>query len=144
MRRRYPIIVGSLVFLGLAISACGGSTGNPAAAPTLPPAASGPTAGQLAEAGKTVYATKCARCHGDKGQGVTAPPNIGLQAQLGKYNTGQGLYVYVSSSMPQDAPGRLSPQEYLQVVSYLLVENGYVKPEMPIDPNNLQSIPLRK
>jgi cytochrome c len=144
MHGPYPFIVSSLLFLGLAVTACGGSAGNPAAAPTLQPTPSGPTAGQLAATGKTVFETKCAKCHGENGQGVTAPPNIGPQAQLGKYNTAQGLYAYVSANMPQDAPGSLSPQEYLQVVSYLLVQNGYAKPETPIDPNNLQGIPLSK
>ncbi len=126
------------VALVIAISACASRT--PAAAPT----AAGPTAGQLADQGKLVFARHCAKCHGDQGQGVTAPANIGPNAQLEKYKTAKGLYDYVSTLMPNDAPGSLSPQEYLQVVSYLLVENNFVKPDTPINPNTLDSIPLTR
>ncbi len=128
------------VVLVMAASACASSTPAPAAAPT----AAGPTAGQLADQGKAVFASHCAKCHGDQGQGVTAPANIGPTAQLQKYNTAKGLYDYVSTLMPNDAPGSLSQQEYLQVVSYLLVQNKFVTPNTPIIPDTLQSIPLTK
>jgi cytochrome c len=98
----------------------------------------------LAEAGKTVFANHCTSCHGANGQGVTAPANIGPDAHLEIYNTAQGLYDYVSTNMPQDAPGSLSQQEYLQVVSYLLVANGFVKPDIPLDPGKLGALPLQK
>jgi mono/diheme cytochrome c family protein len=132
-----PLILVAVVLV-IAISACASPT--PAAAPTV----AGPTAGQLADQGKLVFASHCAKCHGDQGQGVTAPANIGPNAQLEKYKTAKGLYDYVSTVMPNDAPGSLSQQEYMQVVSYLLVQNKFVSPQTPINPNTLDNIPLIK
>ncbi len=108
------------------------------------PAGAGQTAGQLAEQGKTVFASHCAKCHGDQGQGVTAPANIGPNAQLDKYSTAKGLYDYVSTLMPNDAPGSLTPDEYLQVTSFLLLQNNFVTPETPISPSTLGGISLTK
>jgi mono/diheme cytochrome c family protein len=134
-----PTLLAAVVLV-LAASACARSTPAPAAAPT----AAGPTAGQLSDQGKQVFASHCAKCHGDQGQGVTAPANIGPNATLQKYKTAKGLYDYVSTLMPNDAPGSLSQQEYLQVVSYLLVQNNFVSPQAPINPNTLDSISLTK
>ncbi len=121
------------------------ATAATAAAPTAAgPSGSGPTAGQLADQGKAVFAGHCAKCHGDQGQGVTAPANIGPNANLGKYNTAQGLYTYVSTNMPQDAPGSLTPQEYLQVTSFLLLQNNFVSPQTPISTSTLDTISLTK
>ncbi len=121
----------------MVVSACNG--GLPSTS-----VSSSPTAGQLEEAGKTVYANSCAKCHGDKGQGVTAPSIIGTAASLDKYNTAQGLLNFISTVMPADAPGTLSQQAYLQVLSYLLVENKYISPETIIDSNLLDKITLKK
>ncbi len=140
MRALYLTTILSAIVLVVAASACASSTPAPAAAPT----AAGPTAGQLADQGKLVFASHCAKCHGEQGQGVTAPANIGPSAQLQKYKTAKGLYDYVSTVMPNDAPGSLSSQEYLQVVSYILVQNEFVTPDTPIQPDKLDSIPLTK
>ncbi len=140
MRMPHLPTILATVLLIMGASACASATPAPAAAPT----AAGPTAGQLADQGKSVFASHCAKCHGDQGQGVTAPANIGPNAALEKYKTAKGLYDYVSTTMPNDAPGSLSQQEYLQVVSYLLVENKFVMPDTPINPNTLDSIPLTK
>jgi len=144
------IVIGiSLVFTG----ACGspGPASSPAATPgqtqqTAPAttASNGPTAGELATAGKTVFAGKCAGCHGDQGQGRTAPAVIGAGANLAKYNTGKGLYDFVSTNMPQNAPGSLSQPDYLNVTSYLLVENNYVNSRTSISTDTLGTVSLQK
>lgn len=79
--------------------------------------------GQLADAGKAIFAAKCSACHGNNGQGVTAPAVIGANAQLAKYRTAQGLLSFIDTNMPFNAPGSLSQAQYLQVLSYLLVQN---------------------
>ncbi len=102
----------------------------------------GPTAGSLADAGQEVYMAECARCHGEEGEGVTAPAVIGDNANLAKYNTAQGLYDYVSSAMPLDAPGSLSDQEYLQVVTHLLLQNDFVDEDRSVTQGQLSDISL--
>ncbi len=112
--------------------------------PTTPGNGTSPTAGQLAEAGTTVFANNCARCHGSQGEGVTAPPIIGSAAGLQKYNTAKGLFDYIRTAMPMDAPGSLTQQQYQQVLAYLLVENNFVPASSPLDVNRLDAVPLTR
>jgi mono/diheme cytochrome c family protein len=115
---------------------------SPVASPSPAPAAS--TAGALAALGQQVYAQQCAICHGEQGQGLVGPAVIGPRANLGKYATGQGLYDYTQSLMPQNAPGSLSPEQYLQVTGYLLVQNNLVPADAPLSQANLQAVPLER
>ena len=54
------------------------------------------------------------------------------------------LYDYISKWMPDDNPGSLSPSQYLQVESYLLLQDGYVKPGAPLSQSNLGQILIEK
>jgi mono/diheme cytochrome c family protein len=117
----------------------------PAAAPSPSPAlvAADPgTAGQLAEAGRSVYIEQCAACHGAQGEGLVGPAVIGGRANLTKYRTGRGLLDYTSSLMPQNAPGSLSSEAYLQVTAYMLVQNNELQPSAMFDSGSLDSIEL--
>jgi polar amino acid transport system substrate-binding protein len=100
------------------------------------------TYGQYAQQGQTAFAGNCAGCHGASGQGRTAPTLIGAGASLEKYDNAQGLFGYVSTNMPALNPGSLSNQEYLEILSYLLVENNYISAETPFDETRLGNISL--
>jgi mono/diheme cytochrome c family protein len=52
------------------------------------------------------------------------------------------LYGFVSSSMPKMEPGSLEPEEYAQVIAYLLKINGAPagKSELPADVKALRRI----
>ena len=121
---------------------------SPAAAPSATAAAATPvpttppTAGELARRGAGVFARICATCHGAKGEGVVGPALIGPGASLGKFGSGKGLYDYVSVAMPQSNPGSLSPDEYLQVVAFLLVQNGAVRPDASLTRSSLAAVQL--
>lgn len=101
------------------------------------------TAGQLAQAGQTLYASRCAKCHGDQGQGITGPVLIGTENTLDKYSTAQGLLDFIDVQMPLDAPGSLSKQDYVDVVSFLLVRNSWVSSDTALDASKLGSISLK-
>lgn len=122
---------------------------SPAAttAPTAPAAATKPaggqTAGELADSGKSVFATSCASCHGAQGQGGSGPALIGSNNQLKKYGTGKGLYDKVSTTMPLNAPASLSSNQYLQVVTFLLLQDNFVQQSTTISASNLDSIKLQ-
>lgn len=145
------LVGGVLLSVACAASAGGSPTPGPAAVtevtpttfPPKPASTSAPTAGAPASVGKSVFSQHCPTCHGEQGQGVTAPANIGPKANLEKFQTAEGLYMYVSTLMPQDQPGQLSADEYLQVVTYLLVENRFVQPETILNRDALGSIPLK-
>src|SRR5579863_454557 len=83
------------------------------------------TAGQSAE-GKTAYDRACQQCHGlylDNGQ--FAPALRG--AAFGQKWNGQpvdGLFTYLSTKMPPDAPGSLNARAYAAITAYILQANG--------------------
>jgi mono/diheme cytochrome c family protein len=133
-------IISLLVILAVSILAVGcsqSSTTAPSTAPTPP------TAGEVAAAGEPVFASHCASCHGATGGGGRAPAIIGASAHLGKYNTAQGLLDYVSTAMPANTPGSLSHQEYLNVVSYLIVQNNYMSPDASFVGSQLSNVSLK-
>ena len=121
---------------------------EPAASPTTAPAdtptpeVEGTPADTLAMSGEEVYAAECAQCHGELGEGLVGPALIGDAASLEVYSTAQGLYDYVHLTMPQDAPGSLTDQQYLEVVTFLLLQNNVVQGNTSISEEGLGDIPL--
>jgi mono/diheme cytochrome c family protein len=73
--------------------------------------------------GQQIYFTQCLRCH-------TADRFTGGQfAKIWKGRRVYDLYDLLASTMPQDSPGSLSTDQYLDLVAYLLQLNGAVPGE---------------
>lgn len=125
-------------------STTGAATTTTAAAATTTTAADGATgqstAGQLAANGRTVFENECVQCHGDQGQGVTAPALIGVS--LSRYRNAEGLMGYIQRTMPADDPGSLSGQQALEVTAFVLVENGVVEDDQQLTLEDLATIDL--
>jgi cytochrome c len=68
--------------------------------------------------GDTVYRTQCVRCH-DPSEHDN--PDFRLEWQ-GK--TARRLFDYIRRSMPDDTPGVLTQQQYLDVTAYIFKVNG--------------------
>ena len=120
------IVIGVLVLV-----ACSGSKATTPATSSTTTSVATTTPGQLhfaqlADAGKRVFAASCAGCHGNNGQGATAPALIGSSAQLGKYGTALGLLNFIDTNMPLSGPATLSHGDYVDVLAYLLLQNNYV------------------
>ncbi|MDO8569119.1 MAG: c-type cytochrome [Dehalococcoidales bacterium] len=122
-------------------------TATPAPTPTVtPPPSPSPTPspatfGQMAIVGQTAYSGSCAACHGSQGQGGSAQALIGSRARLAKYGNAQALLNYISRTMP---PGTTLPhQEYLNILSYLLMQNNDVSGGTPFDESQLSGIVLK-
>jgi mono/diheme cytochrome c family protein len=88
--------------------------------------------------GRADYRRNCLDCHGaslDDGE-FGGPPLKGVSFQEKWFGTtADGLYSYISTMMPPDRPGRLSPQTYADVTAYILSANG-IRPgatELPPD-----------
>ena len=96
--------------------------------------------------GKKIYADACAKCHGDQLEGNTAPALSGESfAPEGKSHiTIGGIYQYMSSNMPADRPGKMTEQEYSDLMAFLLYSNGYdaSKTKLTADAANASKAPL--
>ncbi|WP_321919868.1 c-type cytochrome [Burkholderia cepacia] len=80
-----------------------------------------------AQHGKKLYGDACAKCHGDQLEGNTAPALSGESfAPEGKSHiTVGGIFQYMSNNMPADRPGKMTAQEYEDLMAFLLYSNGY-------------------
>jgi mono/diheme cytochrome c family protein len=132
MRTPYRLVLYAL--LGLLLIGAGGCTSG---------SNSTPTAGKLADAGTTVYNEHCASCHGANGEGITGPEVIGPANTLDKYQTAKGLYDFISTAMPNNAPGSLTPEQYLSVESFLLMKNSIVQKDTPFTQDTLVDIQIK-
>jgi cytochrome c len=86
-------------------------------------------------------------CHGarpyDNGFTIpkTIPALIGADA-LQRFATADGLYHFIRSAMPYNAPGSLSDTEYLQLTAFLLERNNVMPANTILNSASLATISL--
>jgi mono/diheme cytochrome c family protein len=106
--------------LGAALLAFGALPLSGQAAGPAPPQRSASdgvfTEGQ-AQRGEMVFRQVCAACHG--------LGDFSGEAWLKRWPTAGGLFDVISSTMPQDNPGGLTPQQYSDVIAFFLKSNGF-------------------
>jgi thiosulfate dehydrogenase len=82
-----------------------------------------------ADAGKVVFASQCARCHGANGEGTTlatplwGPRSYAIAAAMARVRMAAG---FIRRNMPFDLPGTLTDQQALDVAAYI---NGQPRPD---------------
>ena len=126
---RFPRVAATLVFVlgaaAVATSACASGSAREAA-PTPAPASPPPAAvaeGIFTDAqagrGRNTFDEACSDCHtNSEFRGGAFQRNWGRRTVYSFYRT-------VRSTMPDDNPGGLDEQVYLDVVSYILRMNGH-------------------
>jgi polar amino acid transport system substrate-binding protein len=85
--------------------------------------------------GASLYASKCALCHGAQLEGGAGPPLSGQNlTTLGtKTHLSVGdLFTYITTNMPMDAPASLSKDQYVKIMAYILKQNGYPAGSKPL------------
>jgi cytochrome c len=100
--------------------------------------------------GATLYAAKCAACHGPTG---TEGPNDRLVGGQGSLATehpiktigsywpyATTLYDYIFRAMPFIAPQSLTPDEVYSLVAWLLHQNGIIEKDAVVDARTLPTI----
>jgi len=73
--------------------------------------------------GKGIYDAKCASCH----DGGTMGPELWGDPFLTSWENKAlaEFFTRIKVTMPEDAPGSLSPKEVLDVIAYVLKTNGF-------------------
>ncbi|MBZ5728998.1 MAG: cytochrome c [Acidobacteriia bacterium] len=77
--------------------------------------------------GKAHYNRECASCHGEALSGGEEAPPLAGDAFLANWNglTVGDLFERIRRSMPQDNPGRLSRQQDIDILAYMLAANRF-------------------
>ena len=99
-----------------------------------------------AERGQRVYEQECAQCHLDDllGDGI-APALIGSSFFFRWSDLSVGdMYSAIRTTMPQGAPGSLSPNGYAEISAYLLMMNKVPDgdTELPTNTDDLGGITI--
>ena len=110
--------------------------------------------GTVAE-GRDVYARRCARCHGPKGEGGEEPKESPLIGGRGTLKTPKPLktvgsywpyaptiWDYINRAMPLDRPGTLTHDQVYSLVAFLLQMNGIIGENDVIDAKTLPKIKM--
>jgi mono/diheme cytochrome c family protein len=80
---------------------------------------------QQAARGEQTYKRSCGYCHRDNLQGDEGPALVGSRFTFQwQDRTLKDLFTTISSTMPDDAPGTLTDDAYVDVISFLLQANG--------------------
>src|SRR5947208_3613053 len=108
--------------------------------------------GTVAE-GRTIYAARCASCHGPDGQGGgTGAPLVGGKGTLATarplktvgsfWPHATTVWDYVNRAMPFDQPGLLKPEEVYAVVAYILNLNGIIAQDVVMNASTLPTVKM--
>ena len=151
MNHSKTALLGSLL---LALTACASSgSSTPAAAPTVSsdpaPAPAAPTAAvgsaamasftdDQADRGREVFRSQCTECHAS-----SEFSDSQFQFKWSRRHAGS-LYQMIQTQMPETAPGSLTDEEAVDLVTYILRMNGFEPgdAELSADPAVLDGISL--
>jgi S-disulfanyl-L-cysteine oxidoreductase SoxD len=102
--------------------------------------------------GKEVYANRCAKCHGAKGEGrdsvavaggvgtLNSPKPLRTVGSYWPYAT--TIWDYVNRAMPFNNPGMLSHEQVYAVTAYILFLNGIVSENAVMDAHSLPKVQM--
>jgi len=98
---------------------------------------------EQATAGKGLYESNCAQCHGFQLEGPDAPALSGIDV-MANWATAGGLYDFISVAMPPSAPGQLGDDAYVNIIAYIMSFNGAEPGDEPLtaEPDVLSAVEL--
>ena len=97
-----------------------------------------------AEGGKVPFTGLCRRCHSDTLLGSERGPALKGESFMEHWEQQDldRLKAKIRDTMPPDDPGKLSEEEYLGLVSYILQNNGYPAGSTPLDNAALSGVQI--
>jgi S-disulfanyl-L-cysteine oxidoreductase SoxD len=97
--------------------------------------------------GKALYNDKCASCHMENLKGSTETPPLTGDMFWMNWETysANNLVEQVRTTMPEDNPGALMRQEYVDIIAYVLKTNEVAfTGDLPMDADALKKITIKK
>lgn len=101
-------------------------------------------------AGRDLFADRCSRCHGPKGEGEIGARLVGGQGTLPTpkplrtvgsfWPYATTLWDYINRAMPFDQPGLLKPPEVYAAVAFILNLNGIITEGQVMDATSLPKV----
>jgi mono/diheme cytochrome c family protein len=92
--------------------------------------------------GEAVWNRICVECHGPDSTNLDAPLLL-RQDSLRRFPTAAAAHKFVSESMPSENPGTLTPEEYWDVLAFLLAQSNIGAGDAPLGPDTAGTIPTR-
>jgi mono/diheme cytochrome c family protein len=96
--------------------------------------------------GESLYGAQCASCHGPDLGGTQLAPQLAGQDFISGWTdrTVGELFDRIRLTMPEDGPGRLSDQQYVDVVAFIIKSNGFSSGDAELVPDvtNLKQITI--
>ena len=98
--------------------------------------------------GRDLYDNHCASCHGAtlEGQGSLPLSGATFRARWADdRHSVDDLFYIIRTLMPYGQPATLSKQEYIDIIAYVLMVNGYPagRQPLPLDPGILKRMTIR-
>ncbi len=112
-----------------------------------------PPGGGTAQQGEELYATHCAACHGDFGEGLERWPALmggrgslrgaEVRRTVGSYwQHAPAVFDYIRRAMPYQAPQSLSNDEYYAITAYVLYLNEIIPADAEMNRASLAAVPM--
>jgi cytochrome c len=107
--------------------------------------ADGVYASEQAERGRKGYTIYCESCHADDLSGTNSGDSGAPPLRREGFMEGSdanGLFTKIRDTMPLDAPGSMTADQYLDILAFIFQENGFPAGPSPLtsDPGQLRSI----
>jgi len=109
-----------------------------------------PEGSGTAAQGRALYANRCAKCHGEKGEGRDSVPLAGGEGTLknpkplrtvGSYwPYATTIWDYVNRAMPFNNPGILTHDQVYSLTAYILFLNGIISETAVMDAHSLPKV----
>ena len=103
---------------------------------------------EQAHTGHDLYSVHCASCHGVSLEGQGSLPLSGATFRArwaDDRHSVDDLFYIIRTLMPYGQPATLSKQEYIDIIAYILMVNGYPAGAQPLpsDPRILKRITIK-
>jgi mono/diheme cytochrome c family protein len=104
---------------------------------------------EQSDRGKRTFERQCTECHGDdlKGGMNGGPPLRGnaFEQKFGNGAPASALFLFMSTAMPPNSPGRFSAKTYAELMAYVLDRNGFHEgAPLPSDVDALNNLTMEK